>query len=42
MSALLRRLCTRLDTFYKRHPLLSILAAIVVCFACEVALGGLA
>ncbi len=39
MSTLLRRLCTRLDTFYERHPLLAILAAILVCFACMVAIG---
>jgi len=38
MSTLFRRLCTRLDTFYERHPLLAILASTVVCFACEVAL----
>lgn len=38
MSALLRRLCPRLDTFYERHPLLAILAAIFICFACEIAI----
>jgi hypothetical protein len=39
MSALLRHLCTRIDHFYGRHPLLAMLAAILVCFVCEIAIG---
>lgn len=38
VSALLRRLCTRLDLFYDRHPVIAFLIAIVVCFACEIAI----
>ncbi|MGG1947074.1 hypothetical protein AB1286_20035 [Trinickia sp. NRRL B-1857] len=41
MSALLRRLCTRLDLFYAKHPLLAFLIAIAVCFACEIAISHL-
>lgn len=38
MNSLLRRLCTRIDLFYGRHPLLAMFAAILVCFVCEVAI----
>lgn len=41
MKTLLRRLCTRIDLFYAKHPLLAFLIAIVVCFACEIAIGHL-
>lgn len=38
MNALLRRLCTRIDLFYERHPLLAMLVAILICVACEIAI----
>ncbi|CAB3644325.1 hypothetical protein [Trinickia soli] len=38
MNALLRRLCARLDFLYERHPLLAMLIAILICFACEIAI----
>lgn len=38
MSALLRRLCTRLDDFHDRRPVLAILIAIAVAIACEIAI----
>ena len=41
MSPLLRRLCTRIDAFHERHPILSYAIAILVCFACEVAISHL-
>lgn len=36
MNVILRRLCTRIDQFYERHPLLAMLLAIFICFACEI------
>jgi hypothetical protein len=39
MSALLRRLCMRLDDFHDRHPVISFSIAIAVCIACELAIG---
>jgi hypothetical protein len=36
MSALLRRLCTRLGAFYDRHPVIALGFAVLICFACVI------
>jgi hypothetical protein len=36
MTALLRRLCTSLDAFYDRHPVLALGFAVLICFACVI------
>ena len=41
MNTLLRRFCTRIDLFYERHPLLAMLVAIFICFACEIVISQL-
>lgn len=41
MSALLRRLCTRLDDFHKRRPVLAILIASAVAIVCAIAISHL-
>jgi hypothetical protein len=38
MSALLRRLCTRIDHFYERRPVLAFAIAVAICIACEIAI----
>jgi hypothetical protein len=31
-------MCTRIDDFHERHPVLAYSIAIAICFACEIAI----